>query len=302
MSAIMVKKKTTHTLPLIGFVGQGYIGKNYADDFEERGFPVIRYALESPFAGNKEIISKCDIVFIAVPTPTTRKGFDSSIVEDAVSLVGKKKIAVIKSTIIPGTTEKIQKKYPHVYVLHSPEFLTEVTAAEDARHPERNIIGIPVENAIYKKKAKEVLDVLPKASFSTIMKAKEAEIVKYANNSWFFTKVVFMNLLYDTVASLDCRFDVVKEAMSHDSRVGKTHLDPIHKSGRGAGGRCFIKDFKAFADLYNKVVNDKRGRVLIEALQDKNLELLIGSKKDLDLISGVYGDEIITAYTKSRPR
>ena len=28
----------------IGFIGQGWIGKHYADDFEQRGFDVVRYA------------------------------------------------------------------------------------------------------------------------------------------------------------------------------------------------------------------------------------------------------------------
>ena len=60
-----------NTKEKIGFIGQGFIGKNYADDFERRGFEVIRYALEEPYRANKEKIRECDIVFIAVPTPTT---------------------------------------------------------------------------------------------------------------------------------------------------------------------------------------------------------------------------------------
>ena len=63
----------------IGFIGQGYVGKNYADDFERRGYKVVRYALEEPYRKNKEQIRDCDLVFIAVPTPTTPKGFDESI-------------------------------------------------------------------------------------------------------------------------------------------------------------------------------------------------------------------------------
>ncbi len=55
----------------IGFIGQGWIGKNYADDFEKRGFEVVRYAQEEPYIKNKEAIADCDIVFIAVPTPST---------------------------------------------------------------------------------------------------------------------------------------------------------------------------------------------------------------------------------------
>src|SRR3989344_9432020 len=94
----------------IGFIGQGWIGKNYADYFEDRGFEVIRFALEEPYINNKDKIKECDIVFIAVPTPSTpRNGFEYDIVGKSVQLVGKGKIAVIRSTLVPGTTEIIQK-------------------------------------------------------------------------------------------------------------------------------------------------------------------------------------------------
>jgi len=56
---------------IIGFIGQGWIGKNYADDFEKRGYETVRYSLEKPYVDNKEKIKDCDLVFIAVPTPTT---------------------------------------------------------------------------------------------------------------------------------------------------------------------------------------------------------------------------------------
>src|SRR4051812_44367762 len=112
----MIKKQ-----PLIGFVGQGYVGKNYADDFEKRKFSVVRYALEEPYIANKNKIKDCDIVFIAVPTPSTPKGFDLGIVKSALALVGKEKIAIIKSTIVPGATRELQKEFSGVIVLFCPE-------------------------------------------------------------------------------------------------------------------------------------------------------------------------------------
>ena len=61
---------------IIGFIGQGWIGKNYADDFEDRGYKVVRYDLEK-YKMNKSKIKTCDIVFIAIPTPSTiKKGQD----------------------------------------------------------------------------------------------------------------------------------------------------------------------------------------------------------------------------------
>lgn len=274
----------------IGFVGQGWIGKNYADDFEKRGYTVVRYSLEKPFISNKEKIKTCDIVFIAVPTPTTLKGFDDSIVRQAVRLVGKSKIAVIKSTIVPGTTESIQKENPDIFVMHSPEFLVESTAAHDAANPMRNIIGIPINNVLYVKKAKRVLTVLPKSPYAKIMQVRDAELVKYAGNCFLFTKVLYMNALYDLVISSGGDWDAVRDALVHDTRIGKSHVEPIHKSGRGAGGHCFIKDFETFRMMYKERVKNKSGDVLLKSLVDENVRLLISSKKDMDLLRGVYGE------------
>ena len=297
----------------IGFIGQGWIGKNYADDFEKRGFTVIRYALEEPYKNNKEKIQECDIVFIAVPTPTTPAGFDASIVETAVSLVGAGKIAVIKSTMLPGMTAKVQAANPERIVLVSPEFLTEATAAYDAAHPNRNILGIPRDTAEHKAAAAKVLGVLPKAKFEFVCKAEEAEYIKYGGNNWFYFKVLFVNMLYDLAQKDGCNWDVIRDGMSADPRVGSSHLMPVHESGtlgsdnyhlvskedkkvtakRGAGGHCFIKDFAAFARLYEEQFpDDVEGIAVLSSLEKKNIKLLKTSGKDLDLLRGVYGANI----------
>lgn len=280
----------------IGFIGQGWIGKNYADDFEARGYEVIRYALEEPYRRNKTKIATCDIVFIAVPTPTTPGGFDYSLIRDVLPLIGGGKIAVIKSTVLPGTTEALQKLFPNLFVLHSPEFLVESTAAYDAAHPNRNIVGIPNMNAVYREKAETVLRVLPDAPYAKVMAARDAEFVKYAGNCFLFIKIVFMNLLYDVVAATDSDWAGVREALIHDPRIGSSHTEPVHKSGRGAGGHCFIKDFEAFREMYRTNVSDAYGNALLVALKDKNIELLAKSGKDIDLLHGVYGD--VSRYMK----
>lgn len=307
-------KKTKNDIQ-IGFIGQGWIGKNYATDFENRGFKVVRYALEEPYVKNAEKIKECDIVFIAVPTPSTPKGFDPSILKKAVKNVGKGKIVVIKSTLLPGTTEIIQNENKDKFIFHSPEFLTEATALYDASHPKRNIIGIAKESKVYKDKAKLILQVLPRAPFEIICKAKEAELIKYAGNNWFYLKVVFMNMVYDLAIANGCDYNVLREAMSHDSRIGPSHLMPVHESGtlgsdnfhlikknkksgqkkgRGAGGHCFIKDYAAFVELYKKSVpKDRVGLSMLKSIESKNINLLLQSEKDLDLLVGVYGKNVL---------
>ena len=275
----------------IGFIGQGWIGKNYADDFENRGYEVIRYALEEPYRVNKDKIKECDVVFIAVPTPTTPDGFDDSYLLDTIPLVGDGMIAVIKSTLTPGTTEKIQNQFSDKIILHSPEFLVEKTAAYNAANPDRNIIGIPVDNDLYQEKAAIVMKLLPDAPYNKIMSSKDAEVVKYASNCFLYTKVVYVNLIYDIVRATDGTWEDVRGALAGEPRIGESHTQPIHSSGRGAGGHCFIKDFEVFRRMYLELVGDEHGSTLVDALRDKNLDLLKNSKKDQGLVKDVYGED-----------
>ncbi len=280
----------------IGYVGQGFIGRNYADDLERRGFEVIRYALEEPYVHNKDRIKECDIVFVAVPTPTTPNGFDYSIVKSALGLIGEGKTAIVKSTVLPGTTVELQKEFPSIHVFHSPEFLREATAAYDAAHPDRTIIGIPNDTPDNRARARAVIDVLPPAPFEMICTSLEAELIKYAGNNWLFIKVVYTNLLYDLAQKLGADYDSVRDGLAADPRIGRSHLDPVHQSGhggtpgRGAGGHCFIKDFEAFRRMYASELHDAHGMRVLDALAAKNIQLLHDSGKDLELLTGVYGD------------
>lgn len=284
----------------IGFIGQGWIGKNYANDFEARGLNIIRYGLEPEYVGNREEIKTCDIVFVAVPTPTTPKGFDYSIVESSLDLIGEGKIAIIKSTMLPGTTDILQDKYKNISVFHSPEFLREKHAAYDAAHPTRNIIGISksVYSDLEVSKAEIVLKVLPRAKFEQIMPATEAEMVKYIGNCFLYEKVVFFNQMFDIANSLGLNYHTIRAAVAQDDRIGESHTYVMDASGhdakmigRGAGGHCFIKDFEALIEMYKKQLpDDTLGLKTLEAIKDRNYKYLIETKKDLDLLQGVVGD------------
>ncbi len=281
----------------IGFIGQGFIGKNYADDFERRGFSVTRYSLEEPYRGNKEKIKECDIVFIAVPTPTTPEGFDDSILRGVLPLVKEGKTAVIKSTTVPGTVKRLQKDFPDIFVLHSPEFLSEKTAARDAAEPNRNIIGVPTMTEEYKEKARSVLAVLPKAPYELVADSDETELIKYAGNVFLYCKLLYANLFFDLAHSLGADFEVVRAAVGADPRIGSSHLSAVDRSGhdgalagRGAGGHCLIKDFAALRILYETLLpKDAEGVLMLRALEAKNSGLLRASGKDLDLLEAVYG-------------
>jgi len=277
----------------IGFIGQGWIGKHYADNFEERGYNIIRYDRHQ-YKENLEQLLNCDIVFVAVPTPSTTSGFNDAILIDAIRTSTRDgQIIVIKSTIQVGTTDKIQELFPNRYIFHSPEFLTEKTAKYDAANPARNIVGYTERSRRF---AQNVMNVLPIAPYETIVPCKEAELVKYGGNIWFYFKIMVINLIFDVAEYYDLDYEVIKDMLAADKRIGRTHLDVFHQGGRGAGGDCFIKDLEAFREMYKKInLNDvnhaKEGLSVLQDLANLNKKLLRNTGKSLDLLDGVYGKE-----------
>lgn len=276
----------------IGFIGQGFVGKNIANDIHARGYDVTRYALEAEYVGNKENLKECDVVFIAVPTPSTPEGFDYSIIEANLSLLKDGAIVVIKSTILPGTTRKLQDAFPHLVILFSPEFLCETTAAHDAANPIVNIVGAFPDSAGHRTSAEIVMKILPFSKHTFIIPTEAAELFKYIHNIHGFMRVVFSNLFYDTAQKLGVEWAHVEQIMNVDPMMSPYYNSPTHKSGRGAGGHCFIKDMAAFIELYQKQnANDEKGNAVLKAMELKNLELLSATGKDKDLVEGVYGKE-----------
>jgi UDPglucose 6-dehydrogenase len=241
-------------------------------------------------------------VLISVPTPTTKDGFSYEYVIDALRNLADGTTAVVKSTILPGTTEMLQKKFPNLFVFHSPEFLLEATAAYNAANPERNIVGIPEDTDEAKERAEEVLSVLPKAPYQKVMPAVEAEMVKYIGNCFLYSKVVMMNIFHDMVSAAGGDWSTVREAVIHDARIGKSHTEPVHVSGhdqsgldtkRGAGGHCFIKDFEAFRRFYGDNVGLDKAHELLTKMIAYNNHLLISTGKDIELLEGVYGHNVV---------
>ena len=287
--------QTNDNKPLIGFIGQGFIGSAYSNNFENRGYTVVRYDITEKYRANRDQIKNCDIVFVAVPTPTTLSGFDASILEDALQATGEQ-IVVIKSTVLPNTPRDLQTKFPGKIILHSPEFLTEDTAQHDADHPLHNIVGYVsgFDEERARNAAKLALSVLPKAAYELITTAETASLIKYGSNCFFYSKVLLMNTLYDLTDSHGANWDEVAGAIGNDPRVGKSHLVVVHKGGRGAGGNCLFKDFAAYREMYQKscqhLPHGETAIKYLEQIEKFNRELLARSNKSQQIVRAVYGD------------
>jgi UDP-glucose 6-dehydrogenase len=276
----------------IGCIGQGFVGKNIADNLEQRGYEVVRYALEPQYKDNAEALKECSIVFIGVPTPSTPEGFDYSIVEKVLELVAEGSIAVIKSTLLPGTTKKLQDLYPNKIVLFSPEFLCENTAAYDVAHPIMNVVGVPYDTAGHLKAAESVKSTFPPSEHNFTVSAQAAELFKYAHNLNGYFRVILANLLYEVGEKTNANWADVKTMMDSDIMMSAYYNTPVHKGGRGAGGNCFVKDMAAFRYLYSEIVKeDITGLSVLRSLEKKNLELLHSTGKSKEIVEGVYGKD-----------
>ncbi len=244
--------------PKLGVIGVGWVGaqlKRYFEEFKgyKAGVDLMLHDIDpAKCAGD---INLADVVFVAVPTPRNPQdgSCDTSIVEDAAGKIQGEKIVVLKSTINPGTTEKLQQRYPQHKFLFNPEFLSEKTAWSDMLHPDRQIVGFTEKSM---DAAHLVLSLLPRAPFMspwgvntykhTRISATEAEIIKYAGNVYFSQKVNWANALARVSEKMGADYENVRQGMSADHRIGDSHLDVTHGGYRGFGGYCFPKDTSAF--------------------------------------------------------
>ena len=242
----------------IGIVGQGYVGTAIKIGFESY------YDLETydkfdsskSTCNLKRLVDICDVIFVCVPTPMDKDGScHTGIVEEVISEINqysnKSQIVVIKSTVSPGTTERMNKKYKKVSVIFNPEFLTEANFIEDFKNQTRIILGVTRKGT---NKLRQVYSkVFPKAhiikTHSTI-----AELVKYMTNSYLATKVSFANEMYEICEKFDMDYDKVVEYATLDERLGVTHWSVPGPDGElGYGGHCLPKDINALISVAHEL-------------------------------------------------
>lgn len=269
----------------VGVMGLGMVGGALYRYFEKHRQLVPGESLFGfdPFReGFKELapVQKAEIVFVAVPTPyltgeNGAVGFDLSYVRQAVESLEGSKVVVIKSTVLPGTTDALQAEYPQHRFMFNPEFLTEATADQDMNYPDRQLVGTTDPSFTA---ATDVMHLLPMAPFERVMPAKEAEMVKYFGNTWFSTKVIFANQMYDMCQALGVDYDQVSEAAAADKRIGRSHLKVLHKGYRGYGGKCLPKDTRALIELGERLGVEM---ALLKRVEELNNRLIAAQKIDL---------------------
>ena len=245
----------------VGIVGQGFVGsaikeglKNFHDVLTYDKDPT-----KSMTVSLEQVVNNSEIIFVCVPTPMRPSGqCDTRILEDVVYEINEiaskskssKKTVVVKSTVPPGTTLRLDEKHSKINVAFSPEFLTEANSFDDFKRQTRIIIG-----GTGAKKVKQMFrKPFPKIPI-VITKSDTAEMVKYFINCFLATKVTFANQMYDLCEASEIDYDKVCEYALLDQRIGGSHLAvPGPDGDRGFGGHCFPKDLSAmihFAQLFD---------------------------------------------------
>ena len=175
----------------VGVIGNGFVGEAISFAFSPVSDMYVYDTDPLKSLDDLESVHNCDFVFICVPTPMFQDGSqDLSYVESTFEKATSKPVYILKSTVLPGTTEVLSKKYSNIKIIFSPEFLTERTAKLDMLTQSRIILGGELSLT---EKAKTLFNERFKIKNIIQTDSKTAELTKYMNNTFFATKVSIMN-------------------------------------------------------------------------------------------------------------
>jgi len=246
---MMDTKKAT-----VGIIGNGFVGnavyQNVRDKVETKIYDVDRNRSLNTF---DEVLQQ-EYVFVCVPTPMKADGScDLSILEKLFEDISNKDLDVleertfiIKSTVPIGTTKKLVEKYPLLWIVHNPEFLTARNAVSDLAEADRTVIG--GNSLLTSRVAQLYWGYVYWGQEPNIIQCSsdESEAIKYFSNTFLAYKVAYFNKVYDVCEKLGMDYKNLRKGITTDPRIGESHTQvPGIDNDRGFGGTCFPKDLNS---------------------------------------------------------
>ncbi|QSG11330.1 UDP-glucose 6-dehydrogenase [Halapricum desulfuricans] len=236
------------------------------------------------------VVPETDVTFMALATPSKPDGsIETSIIESAATSLGEAIAGkpsthqvVVKSTVVPGTTENViapriaDAAGEDFEISMNPEFLREGSAVMDFQEPDKIVLGAETDRA--RETMRAVYEPLVARVATNVVETgiREAEMIKYANNAVLAAKISTMNEIGNICKEYGVDAYEVADAVGLDSRIGRAFLD----SGVGWGGSCFPKDVTALITAAREVgydpslldavveVNEKQPRRMLELLDE----------------------------------
>lgn len=223
----------------------GYVGKATA----------LAFGIKKGFSRHNanvtlEEVNKCHFVFVCLPTPTINGECNvEDIYEILRQLSQMPKYAdttyIIRSTVYPGFADRVMDNLG-LNVVSVPEFLSEDTWQEDAKNPKMIVIGGRSNKHV--ERVKGIYQGRYKYCKPIVTNNVTAEMIKYVFNTWFATKVIFSNEIFNICFNAKANYDTVKIALENHPWGMKNHNVIHYKGKRGLHGNCLPKDTEAFAN------------------------------------------------------
>lgn len=254
----------------IGIIGMGIVGGTITSWAKIINLNFIAYdKYKEEYQVNFKYFITCDIIFIALPTPfdTKIRQFDLSEMDeilqklDDINYVG---IVVIKSTLIPGTSEKYAKLYgKNLSIIHNPEFLSHDTALDDFINQKQIIIGVTKkcsDRSVFKL-CNFYQKYLKNKNFS-FCDSEESELIKLSCNSFYAVKIQFFTELYLLCHKIGISYETVRKLMVRNEWIHDIHTHVPGSDGQiSFGGNCLPKDILALSSYmfsmgsFNSIMN-----------------------------------------------
>jgi UDPglucose 6-dehydrogenase len=232
----------------IGLLGRGTVGKAVYEGLEYLGHEMCFF--DPAYEGSNLLdVLDTECVFICVPTDQAPNGdCNTSIVDRVVAELASanyKGLVSIKSTVIPGTTDRLQTQYPALRFSMVPEFLRAKSALADfVYNHDLLVVGT------YNKKDADMLVEIHGSFPENIARVTptEAEVIKYFNNVHHAMSVTFANITYDVCNKLNANYMNVYKAITKRDCINPAYL-MANPNMRGYGGHCLPKDTSAWSNL-----------------------------------------------------
>ena len=246
----------------IGVIGNGFVGSAVRFGFSpgtgcDANVRVYDKDSSKSVDSIEDTVNKSEFIFLSVPTPSNKDGsMNLDIVKQAlqdISEVNERddNVVLLRSTVTPGTTRKLQEQFDNIRIVFNPEFLTERSAKYDFINQSRVILGgdggVHETAELFRWRFGESMPII-ETTWET------AELIKYMCNCFFATKVSFMNEMYQIAEKCDVDWETALDGFVRDGRVGHSHMNIPGPDGKlGFGGSCFPKDINALVHLCSEL-------------------------------------------------
>jgi len=256
----------------IAIIGLGFVGETIYKSLLLKGFDIKGYDKYKNYDSFEDTITS-DMIFLCLPTEYNNKlnEYDKTSINETCLLLSKnnyKGIILLKSTVEPGTTEKLVEIYK-LKIIHNPEFLTARTAFEDFHNQNHIVLG--KSKNIYDEDIK-IIESFYKKNYTdniSICTSIESESMKLFCNSFYAVKIQFFNELYLLCKKMNSNYDTIKNLMLKNGWINKMHTNVPGSDGKlSYGGMCFPKDTNALLSFMKK--NDSECEVLEATINERN--------------------------------